>query len=221
MKVGTDAMILGSVLNVADKSYALDIGSGTGVLSLMAAQQNNSLKITGVEIDEVAALESLQNISNSPYCDRIKIVHTDFLKWKPSKKFDFIFSNPPYHLNSLNNRNERTSIARHIGNDFLDYFATQCANLLESNGELQLIVPYNDRDLWISCFKEHGIYSHEILNVYGKIDGNIVRSVLTFSRIKGETLQHELTIRDEVGNYTKAYISLTKDFHFNDLSKDQ
>ena len=88
MKVGTDAMLLGTFIEAENKTRALDIGTGTGVLSLMLAQQNDTLQVTGVEIDQASAEEAILNFKNSTWSNRLQLIHNDFLNQEFSDSFD-------------------------------------------------------------------------------------------------------------------------------------
>src|SRR5690554_7478352 len=95
MKVGTDGVILGAWTKVGHSQKILDVGSGTGLLSLMLAQKSDA-KITAIEVDLKAYEEALYNISISPWSDRIEILNVDFKDFEPKQKFDLIICNPPY-----------------------------------------------------------------------------------------------------------------------------
>ncbi len=114
MKVGTDAMLLGAFVETENKTQALDIGTGTGVLSLMLAQKNETLQITAIDIDELSAKEALINFQNSSWTNRLNVYHADFLSFKTENQYDLIVSNPPYFSTTNENKDERKAQARHI-----------------------------------------------------------------------------------------------------------
>ena len=75
MKVGTDGVLLGAWTDVSNIKTILDVGTGTGVIALILAQRSDA-KITGLEIEKNAAQEAMENASNSPWPQRIKIFHS-------------------------------------------------------------------------------------------------------------------------------------------------
>ena len=95
MKVGTDSMLLGAFLDAKSNKKGLDIGSGTGVLSLMVAQKNSQIDIDAIEIDELTSKECRYNFEQSPWNDRLRCCNKDFMDFNSSEKYDLIFSNPP------------------------------------------------------------------------------------------------------------------------------
>ncbi len=102
MKVGTDGILLPAWVSEIQQDYidknikVLDIGAGTGIISLMLAQVFPKAKVVALEIDEGACADARENIENSPFAERIKLLKQDFLTYKTSEKFDLIVSNPPY-----------------------------------------------------------------------------------------------------------------------------
>ena len=104
MKIGTDGVLLGAWTSVSSKPKTiLDIGSGTGLIALMLAQRTDGSRIKAIEIDAAAAAEAAKNFKNSPWFDRLELLHTDLLNYtqKSSETFDLIVSNPPFFTVSL------------------------------------------------------------------------------------------------------------------------
>ena len=92
MKVCTDSCFLGALIHVKNHQKVLDIGTGTGLLTLMLAQKSEYLNLTAVEIDENAVKDARLNIANSPFAKQIKIENKSIQECtKASKeKFDLI-----------------------------------------------------------------------------------------------------------------------------------
>jgi tRNA1Val (adenine37-N6)-methyltransferase len=96
MKVGTDGVLLGAWVNIADVKTILEVGAGSGVISLMLAQRTlPEAKITAVEIERDNAVQAKENVARSPWPEKIKIVHQSFQEFSFHQKFDLIISNPP------------------------------------------------------------------------------------------------------------------------------
>ena len=98
MKVGTDSVLLGAWANIPAQGYILDIGAGTGILSLMAAQRSTNTYITAIEIDTPAAQQARENIARSNWAHRIEVINGDFTQITDrfDHPFNAIISNPPY-----------------------------------------------------------------------------------------------------------------------------
>ena len=96
MKVGTDAVLLGSWASCKKANNILDVGCGTGIIALMLAQRNLNSNITGIDIDEITAKEAQLNINNSDWKERVKIKHISLQNFVSKKKFDLIVSNQPF-----------------------------------------------------------------------------------------------------------------------------
>ena len=157
MKVGTDGCLLGGWFNCAGSKRILDIGCGTGLISIMAAQRSEA-HITGVEIDSTAALQARVNADNSPWGGRVEIVNCDFLDYETDGRFDAIVSNPPYFVNSMKCDCKTRTMARH--SDTLDCrrFFEKSKGLLSDEGCVSIVIPRDIMKEWASAAIEHALY---------------------------------------------------------------
>src|SRR5688572_26978908 len=101
MKIGTDAVLLTTVPHYSNAPRILDIGTGTGVMSLMLAQQFPHSLIDAVEIDFDAYEQALENFEASPWKEHLRVYHTSIEEYESIQRYDLIVSNPPYFINSL------------------------------------------------------------------------------------------------------------------------
>ncbi|MGV3630925.1 MAG: tRNA1(Val) (adenine(37)-N6)-methyltransferase [Bacteroidota bacterium] len=217
MKVGTDAMLFGVLAEFAGAGKALDVGTGTGVLSLMLAQRFPQLVIDAIEIDEEACEEAQQNIANSPFSERINAVRGDFTQHGFEGSYDLIFSNPPYFEKAFLSAKAKKNIARHT--DSLDFriLFEKASRLLHPAGEFQLILPYEIRPQITRTALQNGLYLRKVITINGK-ENQAVRCIFFFSKTPAQQVEeHEITIRKEDGDYTDEYKELTREFHFNSL----
>jgi tRNA1Val (adenine37-N6)-methyltransferase len=215
-KVGTDAMLLGAYIDASRQSLGLDIGAGTGVLSLMLAQRNPTIQITCIEIDEKSSEECSSNIKESPWSNRIHLINNDFIDSQFTHKFDLIFTNPPYYFtdNSSNESNERT---KHITPDTLLGWLNKIADLLTTKGDFWMIWPSETSQKIIEMAHDSGLHVAKKINVYSK-KNKLSRNILCFSREKKEEFNDEqLIIRNHDNTYSDAYRSLTSDFHYTEF----
>lgn len=213
MKVGTDAMVLGAMIQPIGKR-ALDVGAGTGVLSLMVAQKSPQLVIDAVEVDVLSAEECKRNFLDSNWSNRLQIHPISFQDFISDDVYDLIFSNPPFYTTRLVNEDTRKSISRHESSLPITAFFQQVNCLLHPKGEVWIIVPFSDREKWIS--QAHQLAQLSVGNetlIMGKQGDAPKRSVLHFTRFPTEANQTAMTIREQNGSYTEEYKQLTREFH--------
>jgi tRNA1Val (adenine37-N6)-methyltransferase len=206
------------LLNASNPQQILDVGSGTGVLSLMMAQQFPEASITGVEIDKASFLECTENFQNSLWKNRLSSVQSDFIAFEEKNQFDLIVSNPPYYQSRLENDDVRKSQARHESALPMMEMIRKVDELLSENGALWVIVPSEVSQLWIESAARRELYPISNILMLGKEASPAKRNIICFKRILRECEMSELVIRKSNGNYTDQYIELTKEFHFNKLS---
>ncbi|PHR26864.1 MAG: tRNA (adenine-N(6)-)-methyltransferase [Fluviicola sp.] len=220
MKVGTDAMLLGSLVSIVTQPKTiLDIGTGTGVIALMLTQRFCDAKVTGLEIDESACREARVNFENSIWKERLTAINEDILKVDSLEKFNLIVSNPPYYENSLLSENERTSRAKHA--EFLPVHSLlqKVSKLLAEDGSFWVIVPAENDSAWIEKARKNDLYLQQSISIIGKEGQGEKRRILAFGQAESSIESSRLTVREVNNKYTSEYIELTKEFHDRDLSK--
>ena len=154
MKVGTDGCLLGAWANCPKSNShspsILDIGTGTGLISLMMAQRFPEAKVTALDISHEAVIQACENVAASPFANRIKVLEEDIANYIPNMErnsldhsghFEAIVSNPPYYIDSLACPDEQRTIARHAGSMTYEMLMQKSAILLDIDGELSVIVP--------------------------------------------------------------------------------
>lgn len=154
MKVGTDSDLLGTL--GAGGKRILDVGTGTGVLSLMYAQRYPEAHITAIEIDDNAVIDAKANFENSKFADRIELHHTSFQDFVAAynnaacvaaeeacvaPKYDSVICNPPYFDKSLECPDLGRSRARHSSSLPFDVLAQGAYSLLEDGGLFSVCIP--------------------------------------------------------------------------------
>ena len=217
MKVGTDAMLLGAFIEAENKTRALDIGTGTGVLSLMLAQQNDTLQVTGVEIDQASAEEAILNFKNSTWSNRLQLIHNDFLNQEFSDSFDLIVSNPPYFATTNENNDSRKAQARHVSSLEVKPFIEKVHSILSSTGSFWIIIPYIDFESWNAQTTANSLKLARKIDIIGKRGNDPIRCILKFDLSSDCRKNESVCIRNTDNSYTDQYIELTKEFHGKDL----
>ena len=211
MKVGTDGVLLGSWVSCKQANTILDIGCGTGLISLMLAQRNLNSNIIGIEIDAIASQEAQLNVSNSDWQERIKIEHTSLQDFKPQTQFDLIVSNPPFF--DENKAQDRRATARHTNSLSFEELIGNAANLLSEKGIFSVIMPEDTEVEFCKIATTHNLYCNRVCNVKGNKTVVVKRVMLEFSFLKTEHITEHLTIETARHQYTDKYIQLCKDFY--------
>lgn len=213
-KVGTDGVLLGASADVNGKDRILDIGTGTGLIALMLAQRCNG-DITAIEPDHDSFEQAAENVKQSKWSNRIKVENSRLQDFEPDDlKFDLIVSNPPYFIDSLKNPDPAKSAARH--NDGLDHedLLKGTSRLLTEDGLLQVIMPWEEGNIFIAEASGYGFYCSSILKIRPTITSEVRRLILGFTRNKLKPAERFLTIeKGKRHDYTEEYIKLTKDFY--------
>ncbi len=219
MKVTTDACLFGSLLpkSLKETKSVLDIGTGTGLLSLMVAQKSN-VKIDAVEIDADAAIQAKENIDASSFADSINIIHIDIKEFKSEKKYDIIFSNPPFYENELKGNSNKKNVAHHSEQLSLSELLLIIKNNLSDQGAFYLLLPYKRIEEIYKLLKEIDLsikhltfvrqtIKHEFFRVIlcGKLDNND-QSIIDIE---------EISIKDDKEQYTSQFKSLLKEFYLH------
>ena len=216
MKVGTDSIILGSALNIKSKyKRILDVGTGTGLLSLMIAQRSSNPNITAVEIDSNVYRQAKINIDKCKWRNKINLINADAKQLDLDNKYDLIICNPPYFSKSKQSIIRSKNTARHqIELTFKDLL-----NIWDKIGnddsDLACITPIIESKKLCKMIKNRGNYLAYCLEVRSKPNSSPKRAVMLFSKKKIETVKSEICIHDNEGSYSKAYINMTKDFYLN------
>jgi len=221
MKVGTDGVLLGAWAPLINQPFAiLDIGSGTGVISLMLAQRSAAQQIDAIEIDDDAYEECVENFENSPWGDRVFCYHADLEEFtdelfEAEEEYDLIVSNPPFFSENFSSGNAQRDQARF--QEALPFsMLIECAQaLLSDHGIFAVIIPYKEEQNFINLCASVNLFPLKITRVKGNQTADIKRSLLAFSRVEQQPLVDELVIEIERHVYTDAYKALTQDFYLN------
>lgn len=214
MKVGTDGVLLGAYAKLNAGEDILDIGTGTGLISLMLAQRFPTTKIDAVEIDENAFVQAQENFENSKFKERIFIHKTSIQNYNSSKKYNLIVSNPPFFVTNDRMELDARKVARQ--QEMLSFFdlLTKTSEFLKEDGAASFIIPYDLENDFINQAKELNLFPKHILHVKGNNEAQIKRSIITLSFCRIENIKIEnLTIEVERHQYTEEYIALTKEFY--------
>lgn len=209
-RVGTDAVLLGALANVENSQNILEVGTGTGIVSLMISQRNSSAKITAIDIDENAAKLASQNFENSIFKERLSAKLSDFKHFESEEKFDLIISNPPYFEE---NNSEKDKIARQTVALSFENLVINARKWISDSGIFSVILPSDSSENFIKICQTENFSLARKVNIYGIKGGNIKRNILEFSPSPKNLVEENFTVEKSPRKFTDEYLSLTKEFH--------
>jgi len=209
-RVGTDGVLLGALATVNGFSKILEVGTGTGLVSLMLAQRNSGAAFLGIDINEEAVNLTQLNFQNSPFSTRLQNIYQDFKEFKTEDKFDLIVSNPPYFEAS---DSEKDKIARQTVELNFRQLISKSSTLLSENGIFSVIIPVEVGNDFIEITKENQLFLIRRINIKGIENSKTKRLVLEFSLTEKSLEEQEFIIEKSPRQYSDQYIELTKEFH--------
>lgn len=215
MKVGTDGVLLGSWATItAAATRILDIGTGTGLIALMAAQRAPVAMIDAVELETEAAGQAGENFESSPWADRLTVYNTAIQEFRPESKYDVILSNPPYFSRSLKNESLKKCLARHNESLPPADLGACVRQLLSDNGTFAAILPYEEANVFIAEAVEYGLYLTRRTDIHGRRAKPVKRVLMEFAKQPAWRLDSSrMHLENEDGSRSAAYAELTREFY--------
>ncbi|MDO4762888.1 MAG: methyltransferase [Flavobacteriaceae bacterium] len=209
-RVGTDGVLLGAIASCQNALNTLEIGTGTGLISLMIAQRNPESKILAIDINENAVKLAEENFQNSPFENRIFAKNIDFKEFKNHDFFDFIVCNPPFFEE---NNSQKDILARQQISLNFEQLILNSAKILTKTGVFSVIIPkYEEEKFTQLCEKVHLILFRKI-EIKGNANSDVKRCILEFSFERRVFHQELLVLETSPRVYSPEYLELTKDFH--------
>jgi len=219
MKVTTDGCLFGAwvaeeVRNQGSEVKSLlDIGAGTGLLSLMLAQKNN-LSVNAIEIDNDAFTQALENIAASPWKDRIKIFHSDIKDFNSPAQYDVIISNPPFYENEWPSENLKRNKAHHSSELSLEDLLDIIFITLKPGGRFYLLLPYKRHEGILKLFEQKEITMKKKILIRQSYDHTYFRFMIEGSFEKSVApITNEIAIKNNNNEYTEEFTVLLKDYY--------
>lgn len=216
MKVGTDAVLLGSWVPVRQVKKALDIGTGCGILGLMLSQRAVP-QIDAVELDELSATEAKNNFNSSQWRSQLKVYCMDIRQFAieyPEKRYDLIVSNPPFFVNSFKSLQQRKNQARHTDSLSFHELVSVAKKLLNPDGFFAVVLPFKESLYFVETAESVGLCVNSRQLIIPVEDRPANRVNLLFSLNPVDEIQSEnFTIRDTQGDFTDQYKLALKDFY--------
>ncbi len=215
MKVSTDACIQGAWTPIGDNvQRVLDIGTGTGLLSLMLVQRNEQVHIDAIELDEQAAVQATENIKHAPWSERINLVQADARNYEPGRHYDMVICNPPFFNNSLLGDTDSRNTARHTLTLSYNDLLTVLDKVLMKEGYASILLPVAEHEEWEKLLNKNNWYISHRLLIQPKESGMPNRVVSLCSRNKlDDTIEEKLVIYSGLNEYTPEATELLKPFY--------
>ena len=215
MKVGTDGTLLGAWASMArPDGRILDIGTGTGLIALMMAQRFPKAQVTAIDIDKEAVEQAQDNVSRSPFADRIHVCQADVNAFESSETFGAIVCNPPYFNNALICPDNQRTQARHTLSLSYQQLMSATWRLLSDEGIFSVIIP---NDFFQQLESEAHLAGFFISRIYGvrTIEGKPIKRYLIelTKKPRQELVKKEVLIEDTPNVRSEWYRELTKEFY--------
>ncbi len=213
MKVSTDGCLFGALTQVEECRRVLDIGAGTGLLTLMAAQRSEA-DIDAVELDQQAARQAGENFRASPWSNRLTIHCASIQDYarQSISTYDLIICNPPFFTRHLASTNSQRHHARH--NDSLSFeelLACVC-KLLSREGSFEVLLPTSESERFLGLAHGCGLYCNRSIGVQATENKPVSRNILKLSFIDNPEPEHQLVIQDGVG-YSAEFQEILKPYY--------
>lgn len=215
MKVGTDSVLLGCLVTINNAVNCLDIGTGTGILSLMLAQRNNELQIDAIEIDEQAFMQAKNNFSSSKFSHQIQAHCCALQSFVSLKKYDLIISNPPYFIgkNNFSIANIQRAKARHDNDLSFEDLIHSVIKLLSDTGNFTLILPIAEAITFKELALQKGLFLNKETFIKPKPSKEPNRMIMEFSLLQKDKITAEFVIYNDDNSQTESYKNITSEYY--------
>lgn len=213
MKVSTEACILGAWTSYLNPKNILDIGAGTGLLSLMMAQKYDC-QIDAIEIEHKAANQAKDNFGESIWRQRLKLIHSDikYFADENEKHYDLIISNPPFFSNSLKSRVASSNLAKHDDGLSKEVLVDSISKLMSKHGTAYILFPEREADELRQVAFDIGLEAKDSLIVKNRAGNKVFRKIVALGNISGLE-PSELVIREIDGDYSELFKELLEPYY--------
>ncbi len=209
-RVGTDGVLLGALCQVENAQKILEVGTGTGLISLMLAQRNANAEIIALDLNEDAVKLAQENFKNALFSERLNVFHQDFKTFESQKEYDFVVCNPPFFEE---NNSVKDILARQQVELTFRNLIEKASKILSSEGIFSVIIPSESAPEFENLAQDFDLHLVRKINIFGIENGVLKRNVLEFSKKKSALETLDFTIEKSPRKYSDQYLELTKEFH--------
>jgi tRNA1Val (adenine37-N6)-methyltransferase len=217
MRIGTDAILLGSWAEPGQAQSILEIGTGCGVISLMLAQRTNA-KIDAIDIDEESVFQAGSNFLQSLWRERLNAICIslqDFIH-NSDQKYDLVITNPPFFMGSLPSPDARKNRARHANHLSRQELLAGITTFLNGDGVFLVILPVEEFRKFTTLAETTGLFIRKIMKVRPKPGKPVNRIMGDFGfQDCAVPSMEEIVIRNEDNSFTTEYIAFTDAYYFS------
>lgn len=213
MKVGTDSVLLGAWCNLPNAAKVLDVGAGTGLLSLMLAQRG-AAKVDAVELDQTASVQARENFVNSPWWRKLNIYNLPIQDFVYGADYDVIITNPPFFHDSFLPVEGARAQARHSHTLPMEELLETVSQLLQVTGLFHIVLPAEQETFFCEKAAKVALYLKRRLAIHPRPESPANRVLMTFSFDKRTPESDKISIRQSRCNaYHQAYLRLASEFY--------
>lgn len=214
MKVGIDATILGIWAQIHDKEHVLDVGCGSGVVSLLLASRAQCF-VTAIDIDKPSVAECATNFTFSPFADRLLAEHISLQQFskQTNQNYDHVVSNPPFFTLGSASANIRLGQARHTLSLTYADLITNSFSVLKPDGKLTVVLPYSSRNFFVEQSRMAGFFLLRELLIFPRRGMPPNRVYLSLSKSPANSHAEMLSLREEDGRFSSEYLDLVKNYY--------
>jgi len=212
MKVGTDGVLLGAWCSADNADFALDIGTGSGLIALMLAQRTQA-KVIGIDIDADAVAQAANNFRQSPFAARLTALQADFAAFAPAQSFGLIVSNPPFFAEDTASPNSQRDQARRATNLPLSVLLSGAKKLLAPGGKVAIVVPQSQAAEAVFQASQCGLHLCRRCDVRSTPAKPPLRALLEWTDRPCQSQISALCLHGEGGARSDDYARLTEDFN--------
>ena len=214
MKISTDAVLLGTLVQSNSPKRILDIGTGTAVIALMMAQRFTQASITGVELDPEAASQARENCEQSPFSERLTVRQGRLQDYPMKEPYDLLVSNPPFFPHRLPASDTKRHQALHTSSLSFEELLRKASQLLAPTGSFWVILPPRQTQNFSHCAKAKRLFPCVRVLIRDNALKSVHREVVgfTFTEYLPSVRPMELLLKNEDGSFSEDYRNLISGF---------
>lgn len=214
MKVSTDSCLFGAwvAAQISGDKTVLDIGAGTGLLSLMLAQ-GSVFTIDAIEIDQLCFAQCQRNILESPWASRINCIRDDVRLTTFHQPYDLIISNPPFYEHQLKSPDQHVNAAKHSSNLSLPELLSSVSRIMKDDGNFAILMPHYRHDELLEEALTQGLHAQQVCLVRHSPSHLWYRTMAFFGKHQKAVTHSNINVRDNQGTYSQEFNKLLHTYY--------